>query len=60
VRIRVEIRDTEPFMREGTYVYDSGEIGDRAMFSVLSDIDAYVLKSLASLRVLRVMKEAQA
>jgi hypothetical protein len=55
VNIRVEIKGTEPGAKDGTYVYDTGDIGTQDLHRVMRDLENYLLRSMLELRKLKVM-----
>lgn len=57
MKIRLEIVGTEPAVREGTYVYNSGELEGLGVQDVLSSLEGFVLRSLKDLRRLRVTED---
>lgn len=55
MRIRVEILDTTPYVREGTYVWESGT-ENRSVGQITDEMVAYVLRALNEMRVLKVIR----
>jgi hypothetical protein len=55
MKIRIEIVGTEPLVREGAYVYDTGDLGGTDLYRVLSEMEAYILRSLKELRKLQLV-----
>ena len=51
--IRVEIRGTEPLVKEGTYVYCTGDLSGVDLHTALEDLESYILRSLKDLRKLK-------
>ena len=53
MEIRLQICGTEPQVKEGTFVYCTGDLKGVDLYKTLQDIDAYILRSLLTLRRLQ-------
>jgi hypothetical protein len=54
MKIKVIIEDTEPLAKEGTYVFNSGELADTSVSRLTEEIETFVLCALNEMRVVRV------